>query len=493
MDQIPYFNDPLNNAGNKAAPTSLNIFNTDLQMAKKHLAKLSLDYGIDAKTVIYKGSTGKKNEIRDISLETVEITPPHFSEEKSDYILNFCGNAQNINDSFEELADMANDTNSRVVSFNYRTVGRDNQNRNGISRVASFQELVEDGIAQVQALLNRKIPPYKIKLYGHSLGGAVAAAVAAHFHSQTPSIKIYLVNGRSFTNVENVIKQNFKKYDNDAKSSKKDNADEIASPLLGKNFANETIAQSPKESILQRIKNWFGNRCAKLATDNGWKIDTAEYCKNIDPNYIRTFEVKGDQIMPKHTETLGPKDSHTIFDVYVPPNLSAHELRTYCHNVNVRELYLPQGAGKRTYFYSWLSDVFKTWNDRDAVQNTHNVDAGIIHNEPEFRLTKAPENKPESPKVLQQAEVNEPLSPKMQPNYSSQEIGFFGSPKSPAQRLSLNHVNKGSQGSDNSDNSDNSNKHSLDSRHTNGLQKSELSSQKGLEQENMKNSSCSPF
>ena len=61
----------------------------------------------------------------------------------------------------------------------------------------SFQDLVTDGIAQVQRVLDLGANPKNITLDGLSLGGGVAdLLVAYHFHQLGK--QVYLWNDRSF-------------------------------------------------------------------------------------------------------------------------------------------------------------------------------------------------------------------------------------------------------------------------------------------------------
>lgn len=63
-----------------------------------------------------------------------------------------------------------------AVQFNYPGV----LNSEGSAKVA--QDLINAGIAQVQALLDEGVPHSKIVLHGVSLGGSIASHVAAHFN-----------------------------------------------------------------------------------------------------------------------------------------------------------------------------------------------------------------------------------------------------------------------------------------------------------------------
>jgi hypothetical protein len=115
------------------------------------------------------------------------------------YMLNFCGNMTAC-ESPAHIADMqkyALDLQCNVVNFNYRGVNF------STGKATSKQDLITDGITQVQRLLNKGVESENIVLKGLSLGGAVATLVAKHFHDR--GIKIYLFNDRSFSTIARVL------------------------------------------------------------------------------------------------------------------------------------------------------------------------------------------------------------------------------------------------------------------------------------------------
>lgn len=119
------------------------------------------------------------------------------------YIINFLGTSQyyQMNSASYPMVDMlindARALNCNIIGFNFRGVGtEDNKPR-------SENDLVTDGIAQVQRLLNQNIAPDKIVLNGVSLGAGVATLVVEHFHNN--GINIRLFNDRSFSSMTDVI------------------------------------------------------------------------------------------------------------------------------------------------------------------------------------------------------------------------------------------------------------------------------------------------
>lgn len=113
------------------------------------------------------------------------------------YILYFVGNGMRYEEITHEMKEDARNIQANVVGFNYRNVG---QSR-GIVR--SRDDLVTDGIAQVQRLLDAGVSPQNITLKGHSLGGGIATLVAQHFHQLEKPLNLF--NGRSFSSLTNFV------------------------------------------------------------------------------------------------------------------------------------------------------------------------------------------------------------------------------------------------------------------------------------------------
>lgn len=133
-------------------------------------------------------------------LDTIEIN--HSAQEKKaanekEYVIYFTGRWGCYEKSMPKIIDMANDLEANVVAFNYRGVSR------STGCAYSKNDLITDGTAQVQRLLDKGVNPELIVLRGYSLGGAIATKIAKHFHDQ--GIKVVLFNERSFSNVMHVI------------------------------------------------------------------------------------------------------------------------------------------------------------------------------------------------------------------------------------------------------------------------------------------------
>ncbi len=133
-------------------------------------------------------------------LDTLEIT--HKSQQlipmgQQKYIINFVGNSTVYENIVADMQADAKALHCHVIGFNFRGVGRSS------GRSTSKDDLVTDGITQVQQLLEQGVSPHNITLKGHSLGASIASLVAYHFHQQCQPINLF--NGRSFSSITNIV------------------------------------------------------------------------------------------------------------------------------------------------------------------------------------------------------------------------------------------------------------------------------------------------
>ncbi|KTD10765.1 hypothetical protein Lgra_1731 [Legionella gratiana] len=129
-------------------------------------------------------------------LDTIELKPTAESNKplkNQHFIIKFNGNGMLYQNVLRDYAYDANKLNVTVIGFNYRGVG------NSKKTPTTFQDLVTDGIAQVQRLLDSGVDSKKITVDGLSLGGGVATMVASHFHNIGKPV--YLWNDRSFASI----------------------------------------------------------------------------------------------------------------------------------------------------------------------------------------------------------------------------------------------------------------------------------------------------
>jgi len=153
-------------------------------------------------------------------LETLELNPISLQKipiEKQTYIITFLGNSDIYQYHYAEMQYEAKNYNANIIGFNYRGV------LNSKKAPQSQADLITDGIAQVQRLLNAGVDPENIILKGESLGAAIATMVAGHFH--THQQKINISNGRSFSTLTNevvgIIRQAFSPVRNGHSETKK--------------------------------------------------------------------------------------------------------------------------------------------------------------------------------------------------------------------------------------------------------------------------------
>ena len=117
------------------------------------------------------------------------------------WVVFFNGNAMCVENDFDNLSLISKEAKVNVLSGNYRGVGR------STGRASSSDDLVLDGEALVQYLLNQGVEPRNILLHGLSLGGGVAAAVAANH--QEEGREINLCSDRSFASITDFLKAHF--------------------------------------------------------------------------------------------------------------------------------------------------------------------------------------------------------------------------------------------------------------------------------------------
>lgn len=133
-------------------------------------------------------------------LDTFEVA--HNSQKKlaskdKKYIINLVGNGGCYEEIINTMKEDADALHANVVGFNLRGVGQ------STGRAKSKENLVTDGIAQVQRLLDRGVSPQNIILKGHSLGAGIASLVADHFHKIEKPINLF--SSRSFSSITNFL------------------------------------------------------------------------------------------------------------------------------------------------------------------------------------------------------------------------------------------------------------------------------------------------
>lgn len=163
-----------------------------ISLEAEHFKILENEYGVKSNLGYVKTHDGAK-------LETIEVYPKSFQKLPADttYIIKFNGNGTLLQDMLDSFSHDATKLNCKVIGFNYRGVGKSE----GKPRVKS--NLVTDGIAQVQRLLDEGANPKNIFLDGTSLGGSIATLVAEYFDKL--GITLNLFNFISFSSTSKFV------------------------------------------------------------------------------------------------------------------------------------------------------------------------------------------------------------------------------------------------------------------------------------------------
>ncbi|HEX4045403.1 MAG TPA: protein SidB [Gammaproteobacteria bacterium] len=137
-------------------------------------------------------------------LDTFEIKQKaDIPNNEKKYIINFLSAGMYYEEILNEMEEDAERLGCNIIGFNYRNVSRKDIETTISQSPKSENDLVTDGIAQVQRLLDNGIKPENITLPGHSLGGAIATLVTSHF--KKTGVQINVFNDRSFSSITNFV------------------------------------------------------------------------------------------------------------------------------------------------------------------------------------------------------------------------------------------------------------------------------------------------
>lgn len=224
-------------------------------------------------------------------LDTFEVK--HKSQENIDpkyqkYIINFVGNGMCYEHIIGDIKEDAKALKANVVGFNLRGVGQ------STGKAKSREDLVTDGIAQVQRLLDQGISPQNITLKGHSLGAGVASLVAQHFHQLGQPVNLF--NSRSFSTITNFL---------------------VGHMRLERNEEGEAIGH--KDSIGGTILGWLAKPFVKFGVALAkWEINAGSAFKDIPEAYKDYIVVRS------RKEIRGNR----IDDAVIPHYASIHKVLT---------------------------------------------------------------------------------------------------------------------------------------------------------------------
>ncbi len=261
----------------------------------------------------YKYTNEKVAVTEEIVLDTIEIRhykilnqtqsglfsqkPP--SEEK--YQLHFGAQQEFYEDSIEEMEKDAENFQQVSIGFNYRGVGEST----GIA--SSMDDLVRDGIMQVQRLLNKEgVKAENVTLSGHSLGAAVAILVAKHFYEQGINVKLFA--DRPFSSITDVILGHIRTIGSGGE--------------FGKNSGNQ--------------ESWIGMVLAVILTPlvkvvlwaTGWDHNIAAAYQTLPKENKCATSAPGDPILSDYGSlysAISDLEKHNVKLVFDPKNLDVHQ------------------------------------------------------------------------------------------------------------------------------------------------------------------------
>jgi hypothetical protein len=108
-----------------------------------------------------------------------------------------CGNGEHYEELLEFGKKYSQEVGAHILFFNYRGIG----SSSGYPRVS--QDLIDDGIACFQLLVNKGIDPKNILIHGRSLGGGIGVQVRSYW-PEGP-----FLSERSFTSASMMARETF--------------------------------------------------------------------------------------------------------------------------------------------------------------------------------------------------------------------------------------------------------------------------------------------
>ncbi|QRN04524.1 hypothetical protein GH742_11920 [Legionella sp. MW5194] len=133
-------------------------------------------------------------------LDSIRLAPekPKVKSGEGQHIVNFFGRLEYYECNFRDMALQAHATGATIHAFNPPGMN------SSTGHVLEFNDLVNAGIAQVNALLKEGIHPDKIILQGNCMGAAVAEEVNAHFEKHL-HIQLRRINSNSFKSMSALV------------------------------------------------------------------------------------------------------------------------------------------------------------------------------------------------------------------------------------------------------------------------------------------------
>jgi pimeloyl-ACP methyl ester carboxylesterase len=260
----------------------------------------------DPSSLKFKGVKLKQFVIQmpdDVQIYTCEMVSKAVEETVDmPHIIYFGGNGAQFSDYVDKIRDDLTVLKAKVIGFHHSGFGNSGcAMKDGTQRhvpTLSFSPLVEEGIAQVERLLAKGVAAEKITLYGHSLGGTIAIAVATHFHQQNPPKKIQIFGDRTLSGTG-----------------------DFAMAALLPSVDGKQEKKTPP-TIAQRIRRGIQVCCAYLLKPliklvlvlSDWDIDASSFSK-IEARYRDYIVVRGRD-----------EEDEIIDDEVIPYGASIHKL-----------------------------------------------------------------------------------------------------------------------------------------------------------------------
>ncbi|MDR3491311.1 MAG: alpha/beta hydrolase [Gammaproteobacteria bacterium] len=215
------------------------------------------------------------------------------------HIINFVGIGMSYHDIFQDMKEDCLALKCTVIGFNYRGI------HTSSGKLYSKDDLIVDGIAQVQRLLDDEVIDQNIILAGHSLGGAIATLVTKHFHDRGYKIKLF--NSRSLSSLADF-------------------------------FASYKMNPYPS-NWLERVKNSYIRFMVHFKFNiTNWQIDAAEAFKSIPESYKEYIVVRSPKELRFREKNCHIDDPVIFHEVSLHAALKALrkqkklEIREKCNN-----------------------------------------------------------------------------------------------------------------------------------------------------------------
>ena len=185
-----------------------------------------------------KCSTVKVSTSDNVNIEMFQMIHPKPGKK---WVIAFNPNMGHFQDRLDFLSQYAKKADVNILAVNYRGTGNSEGTPNTLS------DLVLDGDAAVQYVMSLGVKPEDILLYGHSIGGSVAAHVAAVNQNTN------YIGDRTFDKISNVAK----KYLPGVSPSviKKANWDLDTASQLDKITGRKAIIQHKKDRLIHQEKS----------------------------------------------------------------------------------------------------------------------------------------------------------------------------------------------------------------------------------------------